>query len=338
MMNREPVAGPVLVVGCDDRYAIALAVTLHSTLTRISSESPRLLVVDGGISADSRRRLERVISSASPGTRVDWHAADRDRFAGLKVSKWGSTANYLRLLIPELIGQEADRVIYLDSDLLVRADVSRLAELAESSSAPIQAVGDYHHRRCRTVFGEAGCLEAGIDADAPYFNSGVMTINVEVWREEDVPEQAVEFVRLHRDVMKHSDQDALNAVLAYRWESLDAGWNVMVPSLGRYLDQEYDDSAQRRRIGTELLDQGSILHFTGARKPWLPGYMGPKGLEYRRALRDSSWFDDRAESLRWSFRFWTRSPMGWAREIYRRLRKRAALTYRRIRPAPSPQG
>jgi len=166
----------------------------------------------------------------------------------------------------------------------------------------------------------------------------VMMINVDLWRAEDIPGKAVQFVREHADVMRHSDQDALNAVLAHRWQPLDPAWNVMVPSLGRYLDHEFEDAGSRRREGAALLDRGRIFHFTGARKPWLPGYLGPKGFEYRRALRDSSWFDDRAEWLRWSRRFWTRSPVGWGREIYRRARKWAALTYRRLRPAPSPQG
>lgn len=322
----------VFVVGCDDRYAIALAVTLHTALSRLDSMPTRVVVVDGGMSSESRARIQRVISSAAAQVSVTWHIADPKQFSGLKVSKWGSTANYLRLLIPEIVDPEVDVVVYLDSDLLVRADVSVLAVEARRDPKPIHAVGDYHHRVCESVFGAEGCRKAGIDPTAPYFNSGVMTIDVQMWRNDQIPQRAINFVREHADVMRHSDQDALNAILPWNWSPLDVKWNVMIPSIGRYLSQELDDGESRRKQRKILMEEAHIFHFTGARKPWLPGYLGPKGFEYRKALRRSSWFHDRREWLSWSLRFWLRSPAGWVREGYRRARKRAALAYRRIRP------
>lgn len=320
----------VIVVGCDDRYALPLSVTLSSGLRHVAPNGAvRVVLVDGGLTPDSRRRLERVITAASPGTSLDWHIADQGRFSGLKVSKWGSTANYLRLLIPEIVGDDVDRVLYLDSDLLVRSDVSLVVAETTTVDAPVLAVGDYHHRRCATVYGLEGCQIIGVDPESPYFNSGVIVIDVSDWREQDVAGQAVDFVREHAGVMKHSDQDALNAVLANRWQPIDPLWNVMVPSIDRYLEE-----GRSHLTRDELLGAGHVLHFTGARKPWLPGYVGPAGFEYRRALRESSWFDDRAEWRRWHARFWLTSPPGWVREGYRRLRKTAGAVYRSIRRDP----
>ena len=59
----------VIIVGSDDRYAIGLAVTLHSTLSRLDcDQAVQVIVVDGGIVPSSRRRLERVIDTTRPAT------------------------------------------------------------------------------------------------------------------------------------------------------------------------------------------------------------------------------------------------------------------------------
>lgn len=131
----------VIAVGSDDRYAIGLAVTLYSTLSRLGrDQAVRVIVIDGGIVPSSRRRLERVIDTTRPATSVEWHEPEPDRFLGLKVLKWaGSTAIYLRLLIPEIVDDSTTRVIYLDSDLLVKDDLQGL--LLENQEGGIPSVG-----------------------------------------------------------------------------------------------------------------------------------------------------------------------------------------------------
>lgn len=330
----------VIAVGSDDRYAIGLAVTLHSTLSRLDrDQAVRVIVIDGGIVPSSRRRLERVIDTTRPATSVEWHKPEPDRFLGLKVLKWGgSTAIYLRLLIPEIVDDSTTRVIYLDSDLLVKDDLQGLLlENQEGRILSVGAVRDYHHRFCRTVFGEEGCLKIGIDPDSPYFNSGVLVINVVHWREHRVAEKAVDFIHNHSDVVGHGDQDALNAVLMNKWGPIDDSWNVMISSLGRYLEDRFDNPVERRVQFRDVLKHGRILHFSGPRKPWLPGYIGPAGREYRQALYSSGWFDSSAERARWTALYWVRSPIGWMHEGYRRLRKRLAVTYRAMRPEPATQ-
>ena len=81
---------PIVVMGCDDRYAIGLAVTLCSTLSHLpKGESVRLIVVDGGISSGSRKRLERVVNQSDSVVSIEWHEPDVSHFDGLKTSKWG---------------------------------------------------------------------------------------------------------------------------------------------------------------------------------------------------------------------------------------------------------
>ncbi len=306
--------------------------TLHTALEKLETTGGlRVVIVDGGIGDDARQRLERVITQARPGTLINWHTADQARFTGLKTTKWGSTANYLRLLIPEILGDSTRWALYLDGDLLVRSDLSKLWEQAQDTSDPILAVRDFHNLDVGAVFGKGTSIDLGLDPEAEYFNSGVLMINVAMWTSESIPERAFEFVRNHSDVMRHSDQDALNAVLTERWTALDPKWNVMVPSVPRFASQTTSTDKAASALRERLLTEASIYHFTGPRKPWMPGYWGHGGVEYRKALAAGGWFADGDERRKWETWYWTRSPRAWVIEGYRRIRKHAALRYHTLR-------
>lgn len=291
-----------LALGADENYALPLAVTMSTALRNFDrSALVRLLVIDGGMTDRSRARIERVARTARPGIRLEWHIVDLDSFSGVKVSDWGSHANYLRLAIPHLV-PEASKVIYLDSDLIVRADLSRL--YAESlQGASVLAVANYTHGDAGSVFGDEGARELLLDPSTPYFNSGVLVIDVSRWARDRVPERALQTARQFGHLMTFSDQDALNVTLADRWRPLDRRWNVMLWSLGSRFGSEAtgtDDEELKR----ELINGAFIVHFGGRKKPWLAGYVGPMGGEFRRHLYKSLWFDSWMERLVWSVRYW----------------------------------
>ena len=52
----------------------------------------------------------------------------------------------------------------------------------------------------------------GVDTDA-YFNSGVLLINLDYWREHNITQQLLDFVCTNPNKCLLHDQDAINAVL-----------------------------------------------------------------------------------------------------------------------------
>lgn len=313
-MDRGTADPLVLVVGSDDRYAMPLAVTLHSALTRVSDETPvRVHIFDGGISEGNRRRVERVVRGARPTTELEWHTLDLKQLEGLRVVRWMTTAAYMRLLIPEILEEEI--VLYLDSDLLVRADLSPLVrEARRSPEAAALAVGDFRHPDLGDVFGDQHCLDLGVDPRGAYFNSGVLVIDLKAWRDLQVAERAISFVRENASIMRYHDQDALNVVLAGRWKQLDPRWNVMLLKLESYVAAEarsQDESDQAmRRLTTDAL----VYHFIGQHKPWVGSYQGSAREEYLQALRNAGWFQRDLEFLFW------RANLSLSRVIWRAYR------------------
>lgn len=302
----------VLVLGSDDRYSFPLAITLFSALRHVDpAVKVRVWIIDGGITDAHKSRIEHVAAKAHPSVDIRWTQPDMARFGGLRTTHWGSPASYMTLLIPGLLANEP-HALYLDSDLLVHTDVLDLWELRQSAaSAPVHAVVDYGFWRLGDALKGDGAVELGLDPAAPYFNSGVMVIDLDRWRQDRIPERALAFARDHPDVMRFTDQDALNVILEGDWKQLDPRWNVLVGSIDRYIEQidgtDTDRDDQRRL----LTESPHIMHFSGKLKPWKPGYRRLGRAAYRRAVKESAWFETSGQYRSWSMRLALLDP--WVR-------------------------
>jgi lipopolysaccharide biosynthesis glycosyltransferase len=194
---------------------------------------------------------------------------------------------YLRLLIPHLLPDWFGRVLYIDGDVLVVGDLSSLCSL-EMGGAPVMAVENFSEPTLGTAMPQLLHL-IGASPDAPYFNSGVLLIDLPRWREERVSERTLEFLRAHKDQVVYPDQDALNAVLAGRWRKLDPVYNVQLLTLSHFGHREHAPRERRRRQSA-LLSGAKILHYIGRRKPWHLLYGQKAGGTYLRIAAESGWF------------------------------------------------
>jgi lipopolysaccharide biosynthesis glycosyltransferase len=155
---------------------------------------------------------------------------------------------YARLLIDRIVDPSIRRILYLDSDLLIRGPIEDLYDI-DMEGFPIAAVRD-----TSGIFITAGkdlANKAGIfDAADFYFNSGVLLIDLEKWRPMGITERVQEIVAqgIVRDL--HYDQDILNLIFRNNWLRLPPTFNTM-------------DARQPH----EALDV-HILHYTGPWKPW----------------------------------------------------------------------
>jgi lipopolysaccharide biosynthesis glycosyltransferase len=88
-----------------------------------------------------------------------------------------------------------------------------------------------------------------------YFNSGVLLIDLDTWRRENVSERVIAFAVEHPD-LPMMDQDALNGALRGQWLVLDESWNLHRRlRSGRYEDAPVDWASVR------------VIHFIGQVKP-----------------------------------------------------------------------
>ena len=294
----------VVATAADENYVIPLAVTVRSLIDSLGPTTRvRLVTLDGGITPASRERL--VASWNDPRIELEWLTPDTDALAAAPVSGHVTAAAYLRLLLPTLL--DGERVIYLDSDMLVRRDLTLLWEEPQGD-ALIQAVQDiaapwmdaeiaadcYSERlpllaAARPI---ANYRELGIRPEAPYFNSGLMVVNLALWREERIAQRVLTCLQENAEHVLWWDQYALNVVLADRWRQLDHRWNQ---GAHIYAYPTWRLSPVSKEAIGPLRRDPWIVHYCSPIKPWQDGCRHPFTAAFFETLDRTAWSSWRPE-------------------------------------------
>ncbi|HEX9801363.1 MAG TPA: glycosyltransferase family 8 protein [Thermoanaerobaculia bacterium] len=282
-------AGAPLVVAAaaDGAYALPLAVMLHSAAAHLAPEWRLVVyVVDDGIATRDREQVATALGAR--GT-VTWLPALWPATTALPT--WGGMplTTYQKLTLAEWLPAGVERAIWLDCDVLVLADLGRLW-LEPTGGAAALAVQDRIVPTLSSRFGVAARGELGLSDDAPYFNAGVMLVDLGRWRRNGVAARAFDYLARHRRRVTFWDQEALNYALAGRWSPLDRRWNVN-PTLARLFDA----------TGGRDDDEAWIVHFSGQLKPWRVGGLGPHQQRFFAHLDETAWRGERPRAG-WSSR------------------------------------
>ena len=178
------------------------------------------------------------------------------------------------LLLSECLPADVERVLFLDPDLLVLADVGEIwhTELGDNI---IAAVPDMAIPSCWSPRGVKDSRELGIPRDAPYFNAGVMLIDMARWRRENVTARVGDYLNRYAGRTDFSHQEGLNAVLWNRWKQLDQRWNLIASLTGRRYSRD-----------VQAVDAAAMVHFAGQFKPWQFEVGGPFSEQYVSALHE----------------------------------------------------
>jgi len=318
-----------LITLADEEYAMPLAVMARSLLDHLAAERRiRLVVVDGGITSGSKRRLQESWQGSRGWERcqVDYAAP---RYGGAHdLPIWGrlTPLTYARLSAAEYLPAEDGRTILLDPDMLVLTDIGALAE-TNLDGAVIAATQDPYIPRVSSVGGLVNHAALGLRPGDKYFNAGLMVIDMARWRAERVGPRAFAFIERHWRTLQQYDQDSLNAVVAGRWKELEPRWQVQPRAANS--------------LGLAFVDDPFVVHFSGLLKPWL----------YRGHTRADAIFYEFVDRTAWRGFRPPRTLSAWAMGLYdspaRRLfhpvEKRALTLWRRLArkrvslPPPPPE-
>ena len=86
-----------------------------------------------------------------------------------------------RLFLCDYLPKELNKILYLDCDIIARNSLKELYEIEFDKEEYCAAVPDCVSDICRN--------NIGIDNRSNYYNSGVVLINLELWRKENVAEK-----------------------------------------------------------------------------------------------------------------------------------------------------
>ena len=306
---------PVLLCAADDNYVRPLAVTLHSAVRHLRAGSRlQVVLLDGGISEANWNGLQETFVDLP--IEINVIRPDLEDVQSLATSHHITHTAYLRLLAGRLLPDTVDRAIYLDSDVLVQDDLTELweTELGHNYclAVPDVACPNIDFRQAGVNFKKASPYLAtlspirnwqqlGLDPAAPYFNSGVMVLNIKRMREDRIEERLLACLRENQKFVWCWDQYALNVVFANQWQPLPARWNqgahfFEFPSASHSpIDQqEFADA----------LSNPAIIHYTTEWKPWDFENSHPLRTRFFDALDQTAWSGWRPEKPEFDFKYW----------------------------------
>lgn len=281
----ESMPETVIALVANGSFALPLSVTIGS-LSRFHHD--RVVVVHDEFSADDRARVER----AAPDAAIEWlevPEADRERFPGAVLHR----STWYRLLLPRLL-PEAARILYLDADILVVDPIEELLD-ADLEGRALGAVQNLRAPYVSSVDGLTAWQHLDLDPALPYFNAGVLLIDADRWRRDDVESTAIATAHdlYDRGLLPMADQDTLNAVFAGAWTELDFRFNQHPLA--------YEPAGAHHRLLTAqrleaLRTTPAIVHFIGRAKPWVAGCKHPFTAAWRAEVSRDGFPDFRPEA------------------------------------------
>ena len=244
-----------MILACDGGYHMPLATALRS----IAESNPYLSDHPVFILCDHfPTHLRQEVEASQPSGTFAFHWLDIElsAFHELKSYEGYSKITYARLLIPEILPTQFERVLYLDTDVLVLGDLRPLmeADLGDKSTGAV--TDDLDPLRASGRAPELTHMDV-----ARYFNSGVLLMDLRRWRERRIAERALEYLRVHSDA-RFPDQDALNV-------ACDGDW-LALPALANYQGHRRQDLGQ---LDSET--RPIVAHFVTGEKPWIPAKLNP---------------------------------------------------------------
>ena len=161
-MNVLPV-----VLSADNNYAQHMAVTIASLLYNLSGQcSVHFYILDGGLSEGNKQKIEnlKVIKHFT----IEYIKINIDELGVYECNlPHLSVASYFRLKLPSIL-PNLDKVLYLDSDIVVNGDISPIFSI-NLNGFLLAAVQDPY---------TSESYKQSLDITGLYFNAGVLLFNL----------------------------------------------------------------------------------------------------------------------------------------------------------------
>ena len=246
-----------IVFACNDAYAQFLAVCFKSiTLSQpiIENETYTLHVLTDKLSKRSIKRLKEAIKERADMV-LQIHYVDMNMLQGLD-SKQFTAFTFLRLIIPNILPAEIERVLYLDTDTLIANSILPLFSLDMKG----KAVGAVNENILSSI---RHARRLNYDENKGYFNAGVLLIDLKQWRETNATKQLIDFCVKNIKHLRLFDQDALNVIFQDNKYELPLCYNVIPVNLTSdyYYTPEHLDEIK------EAIYRPVIIHYA-ASAPW----------------------------------------------------------------------
>lgn len=275
----------------DDNYAIFMGVSICSLFENNRHlDKIVVYVIDDGISVDNRNKIldmafryNREIVFVT-GDKILNNPEVRNVFEYEGMRK--NTHSYLKIFFDILLSEISGRLLYIDCDTAVMGSLSDLISI-DMKGKTIGMVRDSLITNSKKMI--------GLSADDEYYNSGVILIDVEKWKENRCAERLLNHIKNIRSYGT-VDQDVLNVELKSEIVTLPVKYNLqpvhleynykLYSSVYKHKEKYYSE----REIG-EAVKYPVIVHYLRyiGESPWNAENVHPGTKYFDKYLELSPW-------------------------------------------------
>ena len=232
---------------CDENFVKYTVVALESMIANASTERKYIIHV---LNTDISENMKQVLyHMANDNFEIQFNNVTnylRTIHEKLPIRDYYSHTTYYRFFIAEMF-PEYEKAIYIDSDTIVKGDISRLYDF-DLGDNYVGGVNDQVVVQ-DPIFGDYVEKVLGVERNN-YFNAGLLLINCDQFRKNNVLDQFCKLLHMYNFVVAQ-DQDYLNVICHNKVLWLPQVWNTEV--FGEIAPKEEDIC---------------ILHYNLAAKPW----------------------------------------------------------------------
>lgn len=251
-----------------DEYAPFAAVVVASILKNaVSNYCYDIVIMTNDMLQRNRWRIQNLANNRE---NISIRILDISTMVqGLSFYTWAHfTSNtYYRLLIPDVF-KNYEKVLYLDSDVVVNHDVSQLLQLDLDgyylAAAYDTHVVSYCTRTPPLEQKEYNLKVLGMREPSQYFQAGVSLFNIVALRHDFEEGYLIKQGMNHQ--LRWLDQDLINKLFYGKIYRLQNRWNVMISNQPDNLDEYYLPEAQRKEY-FEARCMPYIVHYVGRSIP-----------------------------------------------------------------------
>ena len=258
-----------VVFAIDNNYPPYTMLMIYSIMkNNVSNQNYTFWILEADISPENKEKMTNYVQSI--GQEIKFIAVDskyienwRKLYSTPEETDLSIThitpISMARILIPELLPQDLDKALYLDSDMLVTEDLKNLYD---------EDLGNFY----------AGMVKDESWNIDGYMNAGLILFNLPKWRENRTSRRMISYLNRHMEEFScnqqpfwwkkgcylYKDQDLMNLFLKNRVKVLDQRWN--------------NEDIENEEV--DLNTTKGIHHFIGGaiNKPWNSQRSDPRKL------------------------------------------------------------
>lgn len=263
-----------IVYATDDNYAKHVAVSLVSLYENAKSdELPVVYIIGNHLSKVNIDKLDNVANKY--GGKVKYLKAD---IAMDKLPKDINTANltvstYIRLFLAEIMPNDIKKILYLDCDTYICCNILYLLNF-DFAGKLIAGIEDTMYPHMKT--------KIGLHESDRYINAGILLINLEEWRRQNITKEFIKFIFKFNGSVPHLDQGVINGVFRGQIKYMPLRYNVQSPIFAihtyKRLLSFHGMTSYYPEVDVKLARKNpAIIHFTSffTGRPWEKGCLHP---------------------------------------------------------------